>query len=420
MKRRAVKKYFQDPVYGQIAVESPLLLALIDSRAVQRMKHIRQLGVSYFTFLGADHSRFSHSLGCMAVMARVLAHLEAGSGLALSPEERELAMAAALLHDVGHCAFSHTLENVLGHDHESMTARLLSEDPQLRGILGSKAAKLARLFKGPRPSGTLGTIKDLISSQLDVDRLDYLGRDAHYTGVNSGQVDLSRIIASLTLGPGGRLRVTERGVLAIEEYFLARYFMYWKVYLHKTSRGLELILKNIIRRAKQLHAAGSLEQAGLTPALRALFELGDKAPLGAFLDHDDSDVMVGIKSWQYGSDPILSDLSGRFLNRRKFRLLREARSPKEDLSVEKRRKIRAYFERLAKGSSSYYFLEDSIGTLPYDPKEGVTLQREDGRVEDLALRSHIIRDITRRLVRARYYVPMEHAAKLRRILEGAL
>jgi HD superfamily phosphohydrolase len=179
-------KYFQDPLYGQIAVASPLLLALIDSRAVQRLRQVRQLGVSYLTFLGAEHSRFSHSLGAMTLMGRALDHLEQEEGARFSRSGRELALAAALLHDIGHCAFSHTLEGVLIASHEHMGARLLLEEPELKRILGKRGPALVSLLAGKGRTAEAQVIHDLLSSQLDVDRLDYLVRDAHYTGVNSG------------------------------------------------------------------------------------------------------------------------------------------------------------------------------------------------------------------------------------------
>jgi HD superfamily phosphohydrolase len=416
---RGKAKHFQDPVYGQISVSSPLLISLIDSRAVQRLKHIRQLGVAFFTFLGADHSRFSHSLGCMHLMNEVLEHLGREEGLRLSPEAREGAQAAALLHDIGHCAFSHTLEGALGHQHEDMTARLMREDPQLRKLLGRGGRGLAGLFSGATQDGgqKLSVVKDLVSSQLDVDRLDYLVRDAHYTGVNSGKVDLSRIIGSFTVKQG-RLMVKEKALLAVEEYFLARYFMYWKVYFHKTSRGLELVLKGLIRRAKELHAKSLLDPSSLSPALKAFFEQGNRVGTQDFLDHDDSDVMVGIKRWQYGEDPVLSELSRRFLNRQKFKMVWEARSLDEQLNPKKRQRLREYFERLHPGSADYFFIEDSIGTLPYDASQPVWLLNEDGRRENLALRSKMIRDITQKLVHARYYVPSEHAAVVLKMIKG--
>ncbi len=415
---RAASKYFQDPVYGQMAIRSPLLLGLIDTRAVQRLKHIRQLGVAFFTFLGAEHSRFSHSLGCMRLMEMALDHLSREEGLRVTAEQRELALATALLHDVGHCAFSHTLEGVLAHRHEIMSVRMLSEDLQIKKLLGSRAKTIGQILSGAKVSGTLSVVKDLVSSQLDVDRLDYLVRDAHYTGVNSGQVDLSRIIAQLTVRQG-RLLVKEKGLLAVEEYFLARYFMYWKVYFHKTSRGLELILKGLLRRAKELMASDRLPEGGLSPALAAMLALGDRVSVAQFIDHDDSDIMVAIKAWQRAADPVLRDLSLRFLNRRKFSLIWEAEDLEAVPSPRARQRAHEFFEKRLKGSGDYYFIQDSIGTLPYDPELPVYVLAENGKKTDLARRSRLIQEITRRLAHARYYAPEEDAASVAKLLKGS-
>jgi HD superfamily phosphohydrolase len=408
-------KFFQDPVYGPIPVQSPLLLSLIDSRAVQRLKHIRQLGTSYFTFLGAEHSRFSHSLGCLHLMGVVLDHLEREEGLKVTAETRELAQASALLHDVGHCAYSHTLEGVLGHEHEAMSVRLVREDPQLRALLGRRAGPVADVLRG-RPRGREASVLvDLVSSQLDVDRLDYLVRDAHYTGLDSGLVDVSRIVSNFTLHRG-KLVVKERGSLAVEEYFLARYFMYWKVYFHKTSRCLELILKALLRRARQLWVKPGFDRAGMTPALNRMFQGGRDVSVPAFMDHDDSDVLVAIKAWQYHADPVLADLSRRFLNRRKYKLLREARSLEEVLSAAQRQRIRDHFEKRLPGSAEYYFFEDQFGDLPYDPRHPVFLVSEGGKRTELSARSEVIRGVMKKLVLARYYVPHEDAAVVQRLI----
>lgn len=415
VKPAAKSKFFHDPVYGSFPVSSELILRLIDSRAVQRLKHIRQLGTSFFTFLGAEHSRFSHSLGCLHLMETVLQHLEREEGFKLDPSWNETARVAALLHDIGHCAFSHTLEGVLGHHHEDMTVRLILEDPQLGRILGPRARRVAEVIRGRARGREAAAVQDLVSSQLDVDRLDYLVRDAHYTGLDSGRVDVSRIVSNFSIHQG-KLVVRERGTLAVEEYFLARYFMYWKVYFHKTSRCLELILKALLLRAKELHARGGLE--GLTPALARVFELGGRVSVADFLDHDDSDVLVGIKAWQYGGDSILADLSSRFLNRRKFKLLREARSLDELFTPLQVRRIRDYFERRQPGSSGYYFFEDQFGDLPYDKDNPVFLVTDQGKREELSGRSEIIRGVMKKLVHARYYVPHECEADIQKILRN--
>jgi len=410
-------KYFQDPIYGQIAVADPLLLALIDSRAVQRLRQIRQLGVSYLTFLGAEHSRFSHSLGAMTLMERALEHLAAEEGLRLSNQGRSLALAGALLHDIGHCAFSHTLEaSLIGH-HERLTARLLREEPELKRLLGAKAAPLAALLEGRLRGAEAVLIHDLLSSQLDVDRLDYLVRDAHYTGVNSGSVDLGRIIASFTVSRG-RLAVKERGLLAVEEYFLARYFMYWKVYYHKTSRAMELLLKAVLARAKALWADGELEREGVTPALAQLFDLGEKVGVKAFLGHDDNDVMVAIKQWAEGPDKALAELAGRFLRRRKMSLLWEAATLDQDLSPRARQKLRAYFDKKRPGGAATWLIEDRLGGAPYDQAEPVMVVGAEG-AQELSVRSKIIRDIAGRHLHARYYVPQEDLAAVQALLKRA-
>jgi HD superfamily phosphohydrolase len=419
MTRRKVK-YFQDAIYGQIAVDSPLLLALIDSRAVQRLRQIRQLGVSYLTFLGAEHSRFSHSLGAMTLMGRALDHLEREEAVRFSPEGRELAQAAALLHDIGHCAFSHTLEHVLIGNHERMGARLLREEPGLKAILRGRAGVLAAVMEGQGgEAGALGAegrlIHDLLSSQLDVDRLDYLVRDAHYTGVNSGQVDQERIIASFTVSRG-RLAVKERGLLAVEEYFLARYFMYWKVYFHKTSRAMELLLVAVLQRAKDLWLEGLLPRETASPALAALLDKGESVGAGDFLDHDDSDVMVAVKRWSRGKDAVLAHLAKRFLERRKVKLLWEAATPEEDLPLRIRSRVRAWFERRHPGSSESLFIEDRLGASPYDLGNPIMVIGPRGRRE-LSTRSRVVRDIARPHLHARYYVPTEDLAAVQALLK---
>jgi hypothetical protein len=174
-----------------------------------------------------------------------------------------------------------------------------------------------------------------------------------------------------------------------------------------------------VRRAQQLFKEGLLERESLSPALKSVFEKGDEAPVAQFLDHDDSDLLTGIKRWQYGADPILADLSRRFLGRGKFRLAWEAKSIDEELAPKTRQKARDYFEKRLRGSAEFYFIEDHIGNLPYDPEEPVWLLRENGKREDLARRSQMIRFIMKPLVHARYYVPAEHGATLAKILGEA-
>jgi hypothetical protein len=407
-------KWFQDPVYGAMPVRDPLLLSLIDSHAVQRLRRVRQLGVGHLTFLGAEHSRFAHSLGAMHLMATVLGHLELREGLKVPPRERQAALAAALLHDIGHSAFSHTLESVLGLRHEAMSVRLVREEPELKRLLGPRAALVAGLIAGGARGRHAALLHDLLSSQLDVDRLDYLARDAHATGVSSGRVDLPRIYSMFTVCRG-RLAVHAKGQLAVEEYFLARYFMYWKVYYHKTSRGFELMLRSLLDRARDLHRAGELAP-GATPALQALLEQGGRMPVAAFMDHDDSDLMVAIKAWQQGGDALLAGLCRRFLGRGRFKLLHEAATPGAGLGASQLARARGYFEQRQAGSARHLLLVDRFGALPYDPGQPVLLVGAKGRREELSSRSELIRGVMAKTSLERVYCPPEDAPRLSKLL----
>jgi HD superfamily phosphohydrolase len=407
-------KYFQDPLYGQIAVADPLLLSLIDSRALQRLRQIRQLGVSYLTFLGAEHSRFSHSLGAMTLMGRALEHLEQEEGFRPSAELRGLALAAALLHDIGHSAFSHTLEVPLIGHHEAMGARLLREDAELKRLLGKRGPRLAALWEGRLAGREAKVIEDLLSSQLDVDRLDYLVRDAHYTGVNSGAVDLGRIIASFTVSQG-RLAVKERGLLAVEEYFLARYFMYWKVYYHKTSRAMELLLKGIVARAAELWKRGALPRQSASPALGRVLAQGGDVDTASFLAHDDNDVYVALKAWAEGPDALLAATCQRFLRRRKLKLAWEAATLAQDLSPRQRGRIRELLAKRHPGQAEAWLIEDRLGGAPYDAADPVYVVTGKGR-QELSQRSKVVRDIAGPHVHARYYVPQEDLAAVQALL----
>jgi len=404
MQRGAIK-WLQDPVYGHMPVRDPLLLSLIDSHAVQRLRRVRQLGVGHLTFLGAEHSRFAHSLGAMHLMDTVLSHLELREGLKVPAPEREAALAAALLHDVGHSAFSHTLESVLGLRHEAMSVRLVREDPELKRLLGPRAALVAGLISGGARGG---------HAALDVDRLDYLARDAHATGVSSGRVDLPRIYSMFTVCRG-RLAVHAKGQLAVEEYFLARYFMYWKVYYHKTSRCFEMMLRSLLDRARDLHLAGELA-AGATPALQALLEKGGRMTVESFLDHDDADVLVAIKAWRQGPDALLAGLCRRFLDRGRFKLLHEAATPEAGLGAAQLERARGYFEQRQRGSARHLLLVDRFGALPYDPSQPVLLVGDKGRREELSTRSELIRGVMAKTSLERVYCPPEDAPRLSKLL----
>src|SRR5947208_8477255 len=291
------------------------LIRLIDTPEFQRLRRIKQLGLGLYTYQGAEHSRFTHSLGALHLMTRILDQLTGRHNI--DAADRVAARGAALLHDVGHGPFSHAMENILGVHHEQMTMRtVLSDETELGRLLHSYSRELP-----PRIASIIeGTFKPaalahLVSSQLDVDRMDYLLRDSLMTGAKYGLFDLEWIINALQIDEAGdRIYVAARGVFAVEEYLQARYYMFRQVYFHRTLRSAEVVLRSALRRALELFKAG--EDVWYAPG--AAFEKGlsrKSLTVSEHLEIDDSDVIYHLKQWQRVSDPILSDLSRRFVDR---------------------------------------------------------------------------------------------------------
>ncbi|HEY8498866.1 MAG TPA: HD domain-containing protein, partial [Limnochordales bacterium] len=257
------EKIFRDPVHDFITVRDPLLVRLIDTPELQRLRRLRQLGTAAGTYHGAEHSRFGHSLGAMHVMGKVLARLRQSSSVVIDDELERLARAAALLHDIGHGPLSHGLERILtpSKDHEHWTFAILSGATQVRAVLEEHAPGFAeavlRVLRGDLPPERRW-LHHLVASQLDVDRMDYLLRDALYTGAEYGRFDLERLINTLML-VDGQVVFSYKGIPNAEEYVLARHYMYWQVYFHKTTRAQDLVLRAAWQRARELFAAGELE-----------------------------------------------------------------------------------------------------------------------------------------------------------------
>ncbi len=314
-------------MHGFISVPRTPILDLIQAPEMQRLRRIRQLGVGYLVFPGAEHTRFNHALGAMALMQETLKSL-AEKGTPISPEEHLAALAAALLHDIGHGPFSHTLEHELIADfhHERMSRVLLQHlNERLGGTLSLALAIFDNTYERP-------FFHQLVSSQLDMDRLDYLRRDSFYTGVVEGRVGVERIIKTMRVhplegGPGADIVIEAKGIYAAENFLLARRLMYWQVYLHKTVLAGDHLLRAILRRAR-FHLAHGQEVllAGGSPALRFFLEravdasqLAEPEVRRAYCTLDDTDVLYSLKQWMDSPDRILADLAERFINRRFFR-----------------------------------------------------------------------------------------------------
>lgn len=338
------------------------MVELIDAPEFQRLRRIKQLGLALFTYQGAEHSRFTHSLGVAHLMARVLDRL--GERFDLAPSDRIAARAAALLHDVGHGPFSHVMEKVVGFHHEARTVEaVLSTDTAVGNILRTHDPELpervAAIIEGRFHPAALG---QLVSSQLDVDRMDYLLRDSLMTGAKYGIYDLEWVISSLAIDEANdRIYVTARGLYAVEEYLQARYYMFRQVYFHRTLRSAEALLRSILLRALEvLETSGSIWIASGTPFEKMLRR--ETLSVGEHLDIDDSDLLFHVKQWQRSGDLTLRDLSRRFVSRDLFKAIDvdmpEAEQPAFLAAARECVALAGFDPR-------YYFSEDQTGDVPY-------------------------------------------------------
>ena len=361
------ERIYRDSVHNIIRLktdsqEGELIAQLVDSAEFQRLRRIRQLGLAHFAYQAAEHSRFTHSLGTFHLATRILAKLK--TKYEISPEDQTAVRVAALLHDLGHGAFSHVLESILGFHHEDFTIEtVLSDETEVGNLLSSYSSDLApRVADIIRGNFRPMALAQLVSSQLDVDRMDYLLRDSLMTGVKYGVFDLEWIIKSIEINEADdQLYVSARGLYAVEDYLQARYYMFRQVYFHRTLRAAEIILKAILRRALQLFQNGQPVWHSPGTAFERILS-GEKLILKEHLELDDADVVYYIKQWQKSSDETLADLSRRFLNRRLFKAF--------DLDMPEDKRARFVEDARAVVESrgfdpEYYFVEDKPGDIPH-------------------------------------------------------
>ena len=362
-----MERIYRDPVHNIIHLrtntpDGDLLMRLVDTAEFQRLRRIRQLGLALFTYQGAEHSRFTHSLGALHLINRILDKLVAK--YELSDFDCTAVRAATLLHDVGHGAFSHVMENVLGFHHEDFTVQaILSEETEIGQVLRSFSEELpervASVITGKfRPMA----LAQLVSSQLDVDRMDYLLRDSLMTGAKYGIYDLEWIIKTLEIdAENDRLYVSARGLFAVEDYLQARYYMFRQVYFHRTLRSAEVVLRSLLRRALEIYQSGEAVWHAPGTAFEKILRR-EKLNLYQHLEIDDTDVFFHIKQWQHSDDRILSDLSRRFINRRLFKafdLDMESESRADFLQTARTVVLRGGFD------PNYYLAEDRASDVPY-------------------------------------------------------
>jgi len=393
--RLSEEKVFKDPVHRSIYVQDATVWRLIDTPEFQRLRRIRQLGTSYLTFHGAEHSRFSHSLGVYEIARRIINQFDRGGYGGWTDEEKLLGLCAALLHDVGHGPFSHSLERVFGTSHEHWTCAIITGDTAIRRVLEEVSPDFPeRIVAVIRKTGAHPVVVNLVSSQLDADRMDYLLRDAYFAGVHYGTFDLDRILRVLRPYEG-RIVVKESGMHAVEDYLLSRYQMYWQVYFHPVTRSSEILLRLIFRRAHELYREG-YRFGFLLPPLRQLFE--GNLDVAGYLALDEAMVQTAFAQWMSERDGLLADLCSRFLHRRlyQYTMLEE----RDEAWVEE---LRRQWARI--GLDPRYHLEmDEPADSPYDvyrpedaPEGGgkppILILDSRGRLTEISAKSDIIRSI---------------------------
>ncbi|MEM1406039.1 MAG: HD domain-containing protein [Bacteroidota bacterium] len=378
------KKIFNDPVYGFINIQSEIIFDIIEDPVFQRLRRIKQLGLTDFIYPGALHTRFHHAIGAMHLMTKAIATLRS-KNIEISDEEAMALQLAILLHDIGHGPFSHALEFSLLHgvNHESLSFLLMKRlNEKYNGALDLALKIFQDTYERK-------FFHQLVSSQLDMDRLDYLKRDSFFTGVSEGAIGLERIISMLNIADD-RIVVEEKGLYSIENFLNARRLMYWQVYLHKTSVGAEKMLINTILRAKDLSLSGKTIIS--TPALNEFlnkeitlesFQVQPEL-LQSFAQLDDYDIWSGIKHWQHSDDCILSLLSKSLLSRKLFKI-RLSNNPLEKKEIEKIRESISGKHGILKADSRYLFSYGEVTNKAYIGEgQSINILKKDGTVVDIA------------------------------------
>ncbi|HLW21353.1 MAG TPA: HD domain-containing protein [Cyclobacteriaceae bacterium] len=377
------QKIINDPVYGFISIPSELIFSIIDHPYFQRLRRIKQLGLTDMVYPGALHTRFHHAIGAMHLMSITLDHLR-NKGHDISVAEYEAALLAILLHDIGHGPFSHALEATLLTDvrHESLSLLFIQ---RLNSQFDNQLDLAIKIFTG---SYERKFFHQLVSSQLDIDRLDYLQRDCFFTGVSEGTIGADRIIKMMNI-KDNMLVVEEKGIYSIENFLSARRLMYWQVYLHKTTVSAEKMLINLITRAKDLQQSGS----NLNASEEFLYLLSNNFTLADFSNNsnlfetyaglDDYDLWGAIKLWKKHDDYILANISNMLLERQLFKITLVNQPFSEQELSDRRQQVK---EKLSvpEEDLSYFFSSGSISNYAYLANERISILTKGGQLIDLA------------------------------------
>jgi HD superfamily phosphohydrolase len=419
------QRNYRDPLHNIISLdesvpEDRLIVDLIDSAEFQRLRRIRQLGLAMFTYQGAEHSRFTHSIGVMHVMTRALGLL--GSHHAISPEARVVGRAGALLHDLGHGPLSHVVEKVFHFHHEDWTRRIVldtaTEVNQILSAFDSQLPeKLASLYQhNYRPA----FVSQLVSSQLDCDRMDYLLRDSLMTGAKYGLYDLEWVLHALRIDePCDRIYVESKGLYSVEEYLQARYYMFRQVYFHRTLRSAEAVLNSALNRARLLIERGVLGFRTVGSVFERMLA-GEQASTGEYLQLDDTDVMFRLKEWSSDGDEILSDLATRLMHRRLFKAI--------DVGADASENFWEAASEIVRGGGfdpQYYLVTDRAVDIPYygdyytvgvDPESLIYVETgPESAIREISEVSEVVRGMRAYRI-DRVCVPVEVADEISRLI----
>ena len=401
------KKIINDPVFGFINLQSELVFDLVENPMFQRLRRIKQLGLSYLVFPGANHSRFEHAIGASHLMRQAISVLRL-KDIEITDEEAEAVTIAILLHDIGHAPFSHVLENTLVDiSHEEISLLLMNElNKQFNGKLDLAIKIFTNQYKKH-------FLHQLVSSQLDMDRLDYLSRDSFFTGVAEGTVGVERIIKMLNVWDD-QLVIDAKGIYSIEKFLISRRLMYWQVYLHKTVVSAEFLLINVLKRAKELVAAGTPVFA--TPTLDIFMKnsftsnnfnknilVEGKNILNWYSLLDDNDIFVSVKEWQYHSDMVLSSLAKSLINRRLFKATLQTKPVSKLLTEVIIEKITQQITN-DKTLSGYFLMTGEITNSAYNHhNENILVLDKNEKLKDIREASDIDLSVFTKIVR-KYYL----------------
>ncbi len=440
------QKLFRDPLYDYIAIDKDSwLLKLINCPEVQRLRYINQLGLSHFTYPGSTHSRFSHILGVFHLMNQCVEHVEYAYGKnVFKSGERDALLAGALLHDIGHGPLSHATEGIFGNHERRATEIIKNPESELHKILSKRAkslpSKVAALLEKKSPAPLWQ--KSLISSQLDMDRLDYLRRDSLCSGAEYGNFDWFRIIHTMQLKEKvikGQQKGTfvvwpDKSKYALEEYIFSRFYMYQSVYFHHTTRGFECLLRKILQCARDIAKQNKNFAKTLLPPMKMLLGGKESKDLAKFQRLTDHVVLAQVIMWQNDNEKVLSDLAKRLLLRKGIGWTEIIAGTPFQMSA-KIEKVQKYLQRKGK-DHNYYFIEDSTEIAPYKPYSSASAGEEQTSVNSIMLfdpkwskaNKTGFREITQvpgleRLKAItgassvlRYYFPKEHESHIKKLL----